>query len=272
MIGQYLPQTNETCYNALQWLMWLFASIFYTLFTHLNTPKVNTTVLSTEWVLAQYSSRVNQYCKTATSCSLMQKQRWLNSNLQFRPHHQSTPKWQKNEKQADEGFAVVLPDSHVVGKKKRVEGDRGRGKMVSCVPVQEINVARSQRARTVSQSAHDTTTTPHLIVSWGADKSRGLAAASGHWARVKESCCLSSGSFLVRGGGAVGATATLPCPPPLPLLLSAAISGEAKLHGRRSRAVAPAGEFLLRLLVSSWPVLLFLSSRSLCVRVINLVF
>jgi len=73
--------------------------------------------------------------------------------------------WEFFLKQADECFAVVLPDSHVVGKKKRVEGDRGRGKMVSCVPVQEINVARSQRARTVSQSAHDTTTTPHLIVS-----------------------------------------------------------------------------------------------------------
>ena len=29
MIGQYLPQTNETCYSTLQWLMWLFASTFY---------------------------------------------------------------------------------------------------------------------------------------------------------------------------------------------------------------------------------------------------
>ena len=40
MIGQYLPQKNETCCSALQWLMWLFASTFYTLFTHLNTPAV----------------------------------------------------------------------------------------------------------------------------------------------------------------------------------------------------------------------------------------
>lgn len=43
-----------------------------------------------------------------------------------------------------ECFAVVLPDSQVVGKKKRVEGAQGRRKMVSFVPVQEINVARSQ--------------------------------------------------------------------------------------------------------------------------------
>jgi hypothetical protein len=67
----------------------------------------------------------------------------------------------------------------------------------------------------------------------------------------------------------VGATATLPCPP-LPLLLSAAISAETELHGRRSRAVAPAGEFFLtpapRFLLARAAI----SSQSVCVQ--NLYF
>ena len=28
MVGQYLPQTNETCYSVLQCVMWLFAPFF----------------------------------------------------------------------------------------------------------------------------------------------------------------------------------------------------------------------------------------------------
>ena len=52
--------------------------------------------------------------------------------------------WEFFLKQADECFAVVLPDSHVVGKKKRVEVDQGRGKNGQLCAVQEINVARSQ--------------------------------------------------------------------------------------------------------------------------------
>ena len=28
MVWQYLPQTNEKCYSVLQWLMWLFLSLF----------------------------------------------------------------------------------------------------------------------------------------------------------------------------------------------------------------------------------------------------
>ena len=57
--------------------------------------------------------------------------------------------WEFFLKQADECFAVVLPDSHVVGKKKRVEGDRGRGKMISCVPVQEIKCCKEPKGKDV---------------------------------------------------------------------------------------------------------------------------
>ena len=146
-------------------------------------------------------------------------------------------------------FCITLPDlvstSTWLAKPKAQGGGRkwsaagcsiqdsrseSRGRSAS----QEVNVAE---ARGQCHSRHMTPPPPRSTSSHrirGADKSRGLAAASGHWPQVKESCCLSSCSFLlVRGGGSVGrySSYTLPCPPPPPpLLLSVAISAETELQ------------------------------------------